>query len=115
MELLTLAPSSDRIPVELFQILKDDAVESAALNLQYALNMQYAGSRQALTKLIQKYTRKTPRPLSHCCPSHPDLFSDGQVDSNSPRVPSPMEKENLRAFGTPSSWRLRQTKQDGHL
>ena len=25
---LTLAPSSDRIPVELFQILKDDAVES---------------------------------------------------------------------------------------
>ena len=34
------APCSDRIPVELFQILKDDAVESAALN------MQYAGSRQ---------------------------------------------------------------------
>ena len=41
-----LAPGSDRIPVELFQILKDDAVESAALNIQYALNMQYAGSRQ---------------------------------------------------------------------
>ena len=41
-----LAPSSDRILVELFQILKDDAVESAALNIQYALNMQYAGSRQ---------------------------------------------------------------------
>ena len=40
----SLAPSSDRIPVELFQILKDDAVESAALNLQYALSMQYAGS-----------------------------------------------------------------------
>ena len=37
-----LAPGSDRIPVELFQILKDDAVESAALN------MQYAGSRHAL-------------------------------------------------------------------
>ena len=35
-----LAPGSDRILVELFQILKDDAVESAALN------MQYAGSRQ---------------------------------------------------------------------
>ena len=48
MEFLTLAPGSDRIPVELFQILKDDAVESAALNMQYAiaLNMQYAGSRQ---------------------------------------------------------------------
>ena len=30
------APGSDRIPVELFQILKDDAVESAALNMQYA-------------------------------------------------------------------------------
>ena len=30
-EFLTLAPSSDRILVELFQILKDDAVESAAL------------------------------------------------------------------------------------
>ena len=26
----------DGIPVELFQILKDDAVESAALNMQYA-------------------------------------------------------------------------------
>ena len=46
MELLTLAPGSDRILVELFQILKDDAVESAALNMQHALNMQYAGSRQ---------------------------------------------------------------------
>ena len=44
-----LAPGSDRIPVELFQILKDDAVESAALNTQYALNMQYAGSRQGTT------------------------------------------------------------------
>ena len=40
------ATGSDRIPVELFQILKDDAVESAALNMQCALNMQYAGSRQ---------------------------------------------------------------------
>ena len=29
-----LAPGSDRIPVELFQILKDDAVESAALNMK---------------------------------------------------------------------------------
>ena len=35
---------SDRIPVELFQILKDDAMESAALNMQYALIMQYADS-----------------------------------------------------------------------
>ena len=40
-EFLTLAPSSDRIPVELFQILKDDAVESAALNMQYAICTQY--------------------------------------------------------------------------
>ena len=40
------APGSDRILVELFQILKYDAVESAALNRQYALNMQYAGSQQ---------------------------------------------------------------------
>ena len=42
MEFLTLAPGSDRIPVELFQILKDDAVESAALNMQYAICTQYA-------------------------------------------------------------------------
>ena len=35
-----LAPGSDRIPVELFQILKDDAVESAALNMQYASSRQ---------------------------------------------------------------------------
>ena len=37
-----MATSSDRIPVELFQILKDDAVESAVLN------MQYAGSRHPI-------------------------------------------------------------------
>jgi len=37
-----LAPGSDRLPVELFQILKDDAVESAALNMQYAICTQYA-------------------------------------------------------------------------
>ena len=49
MELLTLAPGSDRILVELFQILKDDAVESAALNMQYALSMQYAGSRHSFS------------------------------------------------------------------
>ena len=45
-EFLTLAPGSDRIPVELFQILKDDAVESAALN------MQYAGSRHLPSHLF---------------------------------------------------------------
>ena len=50
MEFLTLAPGSDRIPVELFQILKDDAVESAALNMQYALNIQYAGSWHSWTE-----------------------------------------------------------------
>ena len=41
------APSSDRILAELFQILKDDALESAALN------MQYAGSRQATLFLLR--------------------------------------------------------------
>ena len=43
-----LAPGSDRIPVELFQILKDYAVKvlHSICNMQYALNMQYAGSRQ---------------------------------------------------------------------
>ena len=52
------APGSDRIPVELFQILKDDAVESAALNMQYAicnmqyaLNMQYAGSQHSNSQI----------------------------------------------------------------
>ena len=53
-EFLTLAPGSDRIPVELFQILKDDAVESAALNMQYAFNMQYAGSRHFTTEQQQQ-------------------------------------------------------------
>ena len=56
MELLTLAPSSDRIPVELFQILKDDAVESAALNMQYALNVQYAGSRHVVFLHVQEFS-----------------------------------------------------------
>ena len=35
-----LAPGSEELPVELFQILKDDAVESAALNMQYASSQQ---------------------------------------------------------------------------
>ena len=36
------ASGGDGIPVELFQILKDDAVESAALHMQYAICTQYA-------------------------------------------------------------------------
>ena len=42
-----LAPSSDRILVELFQILKDDAVKSAALNMQYASSRQQGSSLKA--------------------------------------------------------------------
>ena len=47
-----LAPGSDRIPVELFQILKDDAVESAALNMQYAGSRQLSPSRTTNLVLI---------------------------------------------------------------
>ena len=54
---LTLASGSDRIPVELFQILKDDAVESAALN------MQYAGSRHS----------STGHPLREAIPDHTEV------------------------------------------
>ena len=38
----------DGIPVQLFQTLKDDAVKVlySICHMQYALNMQYAGSRQ---------------------------------------------------------------------
>ena len=53
-EFLTLAPGSYRIPVELFQILKDDAVESAALNMQYAICTQYAICRLLAITLIPK-------------------------------------------------------------
>ena len=44
LESLTMnkASGGDGIPVELFQILKDDAVESGALNMQYAICTQYA-------------------------------------------------------------------------
>ena len=41
VEFLTLAPGSDRIPVELFQILKDDAVKV----LHSICNMPGDGSR----------------------------------------------------------------------
>ena len=51
------AHSSDRIPVELFQILKDDAVESAALNMQYALNIQYASSRHIIDKIFSSFPK----------------------------------------------------------
>ena len=57
------APGSDRILVELFQILKDDAVESAALNMQYELNMQYTGSRQKSVRSAS-YSTTQPRPFS---------------------------------------------------
>ena len=44
MEFLTLAPGSDRIPVELFQILKDDAVKV----LHSICNMPGDGSRHRI-------------------------------------------------------------------
>jgi len=53
-EFLTLAPGSDRIPVELFQILKDEAVESAALNMQYAGSRQFHMSKEVLLAFIKK-------------------------------------------------------------
>ena len=54
------APGSDRILVELFQILKDNAVESAALNMQYAICSQYAICRlPAITN-----PRSPPKPMS---------------------------------------------------
>ena len=61
------APGSDRIPAELFQILKDDAVESAALNIQYAICTQYAicrlpavSQRFATTREPERVTRVAP-------------------------------------------------------
>ena len=57
----------------LFQILKDDAVESAALNMQYALSMQYAGSRhltstsEAVTWLFPPEGPRTCGGSGCCC------------------------------------------------
>ena len=51
-----LAPGSDRIPVELFQILKDDAVESAALNMQYAGSRQNPTDRRAWQAILHRVT-----------------------------------------------------------
>ena len=48
-EFLTLAPGSDRIPVELFQILKDDAVKV----LHSICNMPGDGSQQ-MGSLVEK-------------------------------------------------------------
>ena len=53
-----LAPSSDRILVELFQILKDDAVESAALNMQFAMCTQYAICRLPALGTVGQITEK---------------------------------------------------------
>ena len=65
-----LAPGSDRIPVELFQILKDDAVESAALNMQYATCTQYAICRLLADSLslLQRIfpTQESNRSLLQC-------------------------------------------------
>ena len=65
MEFLTLAPGSDRLPVELFQTLNDYAVIvlHSICNMQYALNMQYAGSRhlteaEDIKKRWQEYTEE---------------------------------------------------------
>ena len=65
-EFLKLAPVSDRIPVELFQILKDDAVESAALNMQYALNIQYAGSQHLPLFYFLKQPNAAQSQASEC-------------------------------------------------
>ena len=50
------------IGVELFQILKDDAVESAALNMQYAICTQYAICR--LTAVGNLASRRVEEGLS---------------------------------------------------
>jgi len=63
-EFLTLAPGSDRIPVELFQILKDEAVESAALNMQYAICTQYAICRLPAFEVIDISPRNLDSRLS---------------------------------------------------
>src|SRR5574337_917947 len=52
----SLAPSSDRIPVELFQILKDDAVESAALNMP--ANLENSAVATGLEKVSFHYNPK---------------------------------------------------------
>ena len=51
------APGSDRIPVELFQILKDDAVESAALNMQYAGSQHHVVSGASVHMEILHHRR----------------------------------------------------------
>src|SRR5574341_1607767 len=69
----SLAPSSDRIPVELFQILKDDAVESAALNMQYAICTQYAICRltavgeSGLETRSEEHTSELQSPTNLVC------------------------------------------------
>ena len=52
-----LAPGSDRLPVELFQTLKDYAVKvlHSICNMQYALNVQYAGSRHTFMHWRRKW------------------------------------------------------------
>ena len=51
------ASGGDGIPVELFQILKDDAVESAAINMQYAGSRQSQSQRKAMPKNAQTTTQ----------------------------------------------------------
>ena len=50
----SLAPSSDRILVELFQILKDDAVESAALNMPANLENSAVGGQSEVLRPWQR-------------------------------------------------------------
>ena len=56
-----LAPDRDRLPVELFQILKDDAVKV----LHSMCNMPGDGSRHL-----------SPLPLAPVCPGHPEPWED---------------------------------------
>ena len=72
MELLTLAPGSDRIPVELFQILKDDAVESAALNMQYAGSQHHVVSGASVHMEILHHRR----PVLQTCAASQELWED---------------------------------------
>ena len=79
------ASGGDGIPVELFQILKDDAVRSAALNMP--ANLENSAVATGL-EMVNFHSNPKERQCQRCSSHHTQLHSSQMLASSAQNSPS---------------------------